>query len=153
MLAPTRSNLQLLRRRLGRVTRGAALLRHKREVLVVELFKVARPALAARERIGADAKLAWEALFVALAEHGEDGLRPLGGRRLPDALPAATTERAPEPLAVAPGRDEAREGPWRRPGCRTGRRSPTRPRRTATAWPRRACGASRRPAGWPAPPP
>lgn len=85
MLAPTRSNLQLLRRRLGRVTRGAALLRHKREVLVVELFKVARPALAARERIGADAKAAWEALYLALAELGEDGLRPLGlpERRVP----------------------------------------------------------------------
>lgn len=84
MLAPTRSNLQLLRRRLGRVTRGAALLRHKREVLVAELFKVARPALAAREQISADARTAWEALVVALAEYGEDGLRPLGlpGRRV-----------------------------------------------------------------------
>lgn len=84
MLAPTRSNLQLLRKRLGRVARGAALLRHKREVLVAELFKVARPALAARAQIGADAQVAWEALAVALGEHGEDGLRPLGqpGRRV-----------------------------------------------------------------------
>ena len=47
-LAPTRLNLIRAERRLERVRKGAALLRRKREALVSELFRLARPAADAR---------------------------------------------------------------------------------------------------------
>ena len=54
--SPTRMNLLRAARRLGQVTRGVGLLRRKREALVTELFKLARPAADARALI-ADAGL------------------------------------------------------------------------------------------------
>lgn len=74
----TRSKVLLLRRRLDRVTRGAELLRRKREALVAELFRVARPAIEARAAIATDAQQAYGDLLSALAVHGRDGLEPLG---------------------------------------------------------------------------
>jgi V/A-type H+/Na+-transporting ATPase subunit D len=76
--AATRSTLQLLGRRLARVRRGASLLRRKREVLVAELFRVAKPALEARERIAARAERAWDLLQVALATQDAASLEALG---------------------------------------------------------------------------
>jgi len=46
--APTRQNLLALERRLHHVAKGTALLRRKREALVAELFRLARPAVSAR---------------------------------------------------------------------------------------------------------
>lgn len=77
-IAPTRSNLHLLARRLDRVRRGASLLRRKREVLVSELFRIARPALDARTRIAEGAQRAWDLLHVALATRDAEDLAALG---------------------------------------------------------------------------
>lgn len=74
----TRLNLLRSRRRLERMTRGAELLRRKREALVAELFRLARPATDARTRIAASARHAWATLVPALAEHGIAGLRAIG---------------------------------------------------------------------------
>ena len=46
--APTRQNLLALERRLEHVGKGTGLLRRKREALVAELFRLARPAVSAR---------------------------------------------------------------------------------------------------------
>jgi H(+)-transporting ATP synthase subunit D len=70
-------NLLRTARRLERVTQGGALLRRKREALVVELFRLARPATDARERIAAAAARAYPALLAALGQHGRAGLRAL----------------------------------------------------------------------------
>jgi vacuolar-type H+-ATPase subunit D/Vma8 len=74
----TRSSLLRCARRLDQVRRGAALLTRKRQALVDELFSRARTAVASREAIDAQARLAWRALWLALAALGSDGLRPLG---------------------------------------------------------------------------
>jgi len=74
-VAPTRSDLQRARRQLDRIERGAALLRRKREALVVELFHLARPAADARQQIDAAAERAWPALLEAMAANGLAGLR------------------------------------------------------------------------------
>ena len=50
-LPPTRSALVLGQRRAARFVKGAQLLRRKREALVTELLRLARPASAARARI------------------------------------------------------------------------------------------------------
>lgn len=76
--APTRQNLLALQRRLDRVSRGAGLLRRKREALVVELFRLARPAASARVSIADRAAAAYATLLEALAREGYDGLRALG---------------------------------------------------------------------------
>jgi V/A-type H+-transporting ATPase subunit D len=76
--APTRQNLLSLQRRLERVGKGTALLRRKREALVAELFRLARPAASARLSIGERAGRAYPALLRALAYDGPDGLRALG---------------------------------------------------------------------------
>jgi len=83
-LAPTRLNLVRAVRRLERLSRGAAVLRRKREALVTELFRLARPAADAREQIAAAARLAYPRLAGALAEHGLAGVRAIGwpGREL-----------------------------------------------------------------------
>lgn len=77
-LAPTRMNLLRAARRLERVRRGVHLLRRKREALVTELFRVARPAVDARAHIAARARQAYAALLEALALEGQAGLRALG---------------------------------------------------------------------------
>ena len=86
--APTRQNLLALRRRLDRIARGTALLRRKREALVAELFRLARPAASARASIADRAATAYPALLEALAREGQPGLRALGwpGRDLRVAL-------------------------------------------------------------------
>jgi V/A-type H+-transporting ATPase subunit D len=77
-------NLLRAARRLVRVRKGVELLRRKREALVTELFKLARPAADARARIGNETQRAYPALLRALAIHGHAGLRALGwpGREL-----------------------------------------------------------------------
>ena len=84
-IAPTRSNLIRTTRRLTRVTKGVDLLRRKREALVSELFKVARPAADARARIDAAGRDAYTALWEALAQHGRTGLAALAWP-LPDRV-------------------------------------------------------------------
>jgi V/A-type H+-transporting ATPase subunit D len=59
------------------VDRGATLLRRKREALVAELFRVARPAIDARTAIAEEMARACPALLEALAVHGHAGLRAL----------------------------------------------------------------------------
>lgn len=73
-LAPTRMNLLRARRELARVTKGIALTRRKREALVAELFKLARPAVDVRTRIAEAVSRAVESLADALAEHGSADL-------------------------------------------------------------------------------
>ncbi len=75
---PTRSQLLAMRRRLDRVDRGVDLLHRKREALVAELFKAARPAMDARATVDASARAAWAALLEALAVRGSDELEALG---------------------------------------------------------------------------
>lgn len=76
-VAPTRMNLLRAGRRLARVTKGVELLRRKREALVSELFRLARPAADARARVEAEARRAYPALWRALAVHGGTGLAAL----------------------------------------------------------------------------
>lgn len=73
-LAPTRMNLLRARRDLARVSRGIALTRRKREALVAELFKLARPAVDVRARIADVVTRAAESLADALALHGASDL-------------------------------------------------------------------------------
>lgn len=73
-LPPTRANLLRARRELNRVRHGASLIRRKREALVAELFRAARPAMDLRERITRSATIATEGLLDALAVHGVQGL-------------------------------------------------------------------------------
>jgi V/A-type H+/Na+-transporting ATPase subunit D len=73
-LAPTRASLLAARRRLERVRKGASLTRRKREALVAELFKLARPAVDVRQRLAEHANEAAESLAEALALHGLSGL-------------------------------------------------------------------------------
>lgn len=73
-IAPTRVNLLRARQELARVQHGAALIRRKREALVSELFRAARPAIDMRESIAATATEASEALWQAFAVHGDAGL-------------------------------------------------------------------------------
>ena len=75
---PTRQNLLGLERRLARVAKGTALLRRKREALVAELFRLARPAASARASIADRARSAYPAVLDALTEEGYAGLRTLG---------------------------------------------------------------------------
>ena len=74
----TRQNLLGLQRRLERVGKGAALLRRKREALVSELFRIAKPAAVARVSIAESAARAYPALLDALADEGYTGLRAIG---------------------------------------------------------------------------
>jgi len=76
-LAPTRLNLIRAERRLERVRKGAALLRRKREALVTELFKLARPAADARRQIEDGSRRGYVRLLDALALHGRAGLRAI----------------------------------------------------------------------------
>ncbi len=77
-IAATRMNLLRATRRLELVAKGVGLLRRKREALVSELFRLARPAADARARVEAEARLAYPALWRALAAHGGAGLTALG---------------------------------------------------------------------------
>jgi len=75
--ASTRLNLLRATRRLDQVTRGVGLLRRKREALVGELFKLARPAADARTLIADAGTRAYPLLLTALAVNGHAGLRAL----------------------------------------------------------------------------
>ena len=77
-LPATRLNLLRSRRRLERLVKGAELLRRKREALVSELFRIARPAADARAQIADAVAVAYPALLQALAGAGISGLRPAG---------------------------------------------------------------------------
>lgn len=77
-LHATRLELLRARRRLDRSEKGSALLRRKRERLVTELFKLARPAEDARTLIAAAAREAYPALLEALASEGMSGVRVSG---------------------------------------------------------------------------
>jgi V/A-type H+/Na+-transporting ATPase subunit D len=77
-IAPTRMNLLRAKRRLGYVLRGTELLRRKREALVAEVFRLARPAADARKLIAERASAAYPPLLSALAVHGDLGVRSLG---------------------------------------------------------------------------
>lgn len=74
----TRSQVVRLARRLEQVERGAALLRRKRESLVAELLRRARPAVDERRAIQRQSMEAWHALLDALGGAGRDELRVLG---------------------------------------------------------------------------
>ncbi len=76
--AATRSELHRLRRRRSKVERGIDLLEHKREALIAELFREARPTIEHRERAEKKAAEAWESLLAALPLHGRAELRALG---------------------------------------------------------------------------
>jgi V/A-type H+-transporting ATPase subunit D len=76
-MAPTRMNLVRAARRLEQVGKGVSLLRRKREALVGELFKLARPAAGARAEIERATERAYPALLGALAAHGRAGLAAL----------------------------------------------------------------------------
>ena len=72
--AATRMNLLLTRRKLSRVAKGTELLRRKREALVAELFRLARPAADARIAIERRSRAAYQDLIQALADRGEADL-------------------------------------------------------------------------------
>jgi len=76
--AATRQNLLATSRRLERVTRGVGLLRRKREALVAELFRLARPAAELRRSIGERAATAWPALIGVFGAEGFLGARSIG---------------------------------------------------------------------------
>ena len=76
--APTRQNLLALRRRLERVAKGTGLLRRKREALVAELFRLARPAADSRISIAERAASAYGILLGALGESGYGDARAVG---------------------------------------------------------------------------
>lgn len=77
-ISPTRSNLLRTRRRLRQVQKSVDVLKRKREALVTELFRLARPAADTRARIDEEAQLAYPALLRVLASHGITGTRSLG---------------------------------------------------------------------------
>ena len=76
-IAPTRVNLLRARKQLTQVEKGAELVRRKREALVGELFRLARPAMGARTEIARQAVKAYAPLLAALATHGRRGTRAL----------------------------------------------------------------------------
>ena len=71
---PTRSGLVRANAQLGRVQKGRELLNRKREALITELFKSARPALNARQEVEERASEAYRALLRALAARGQASL-------------------------------------------------------------------------------
>lgn len=108
-IAATRINLLASRRRLALVQRGATLVRRKRDALVRELFRLARPAADVRTEIEAQFTEAYESLLAAFAVHGRTGLRSL-------ALPARSVEVEISAAQVwgVPVSDLVRHGPIRR---------------------------------------
>ena len=80
----TRFALVKTRRRRERVSRAQDLLSRKRRALVTELFRLAAPALDAREEVGREAVAAYAALLEALAVRDGDELRAVSwpGREL-----------------------------------------------------------------------
>lgn len=89
----TRMALVRARRRQVRVATGAAVLRRKREALITELFKLARPAADTRARIAETADLAYRDYRAALALHGAAALGAL-------AWPSRDVEVEIAPISV-----------------------------------------------------
>lgn len=77
----TRHVLLRAKHRLERVHKGTDLLTRKRKALVGELFRLAGPAVDAREALAERAETAYPVLLRALAAHGEAGLSALGWPR------------------------------------------------------------------------
>ncbi len=73
----TRISLLRAVRRLERVRKAAELLRRKREALVTEFFRHARPVAEARAVIAGQSHAAYDALVPAFSVHGEAGLRAM----------------------------------------------------------------------------
>lgn len=73
-IPPTRSGLVKANAQLGRVRKGRELLNRKREALISELFKSARPALNAREEVAERAQEAYRTLLSALSVQGRAAL-------------------------------------------------------------------------------
>ncbi len=105
-LPPTRMSLIRARRRLERLGRSVTLLRRKREALVTELFRLARPAVEARVAIEDQAARAYAALWPALGLHGRTGLAAFG-RPLREVAIALE----PRPVWGVPAADLVRLGP------------------------------------------
>jgi H(+)-transporting ATP synthase subunit D len=72
---PTRSGLVRASAQLNRVRKGRELLNRKREALITELFRSARPALDARQQVETRASQAYRALLESLAARGEPALQ------------------------------------------------------------------------------
>jgi V/A-type H+-transporting ATPase subunit D len=70
----TRSNQLRLQRRLTYVRKGVDLLTRKREALVAELMRRARPVVDMREAVDGEAAAAYPAMLEALAMHGGEEL-------------------------------------------------------------------------------
>jgi H(+)-transporting ATP synthase subunit D len=77
-VAATRLELLRAKRRLERVSRGASLLRRRREALAHELLKLAKPAIDARAAVSRECGDAYRALLYALADGADTGVRALG---------------------------------------------------------------------------
>jgi V/A-type H+-transporting ATPase subunit D len=101
-LSSTRMNLMRAARRLERVQKGIALLRRKREALVLEFFRRARQAAEARTRIASRSRRAYASLARVLALHGEAGTRALGwpSREIPIELRPSQVWGIPVPDIV-----------------------------------------------------
>lgn len=108
-IPPTRIELIRARRELARVLKGTDLLRRKREALVGELFRLARPAVDARTAIAAHVDEAGPPLLLALAVHGAPTLRAM-------SWPARdlTVELAPGQVWGIPVSDIVEKPPVRR---------------------------------------
>ena len=78
LLVATRSTLLRARAQLERVRRGADAVSRKRQALVAQLFRIARPAIDARTEIAERLNDAAGALFDALAVNGIDAVRAVG---------------------------------------------------------------------------
>ena len=117
---PTRLNLLRSRRRLERVREGADLLRRKREALVRELLRHARPAVDERERIGRAARVAYPALVDALAAEGADGVM-VGAEPLPEVRLEMRSDRvwglSVASVAAPPRLERTMEGRGTAPGA------------------------------------
>jgi V/A-type H+-transporting ATPase subunit D len=92
-LVPTRSNLLRGRAQLDRVRKGADAVGRKRQALVAQLFRIARPAIDARTEIGKRMTEAAAALYDAVSATGIDALRTV-------AMPAANVTVDVEPSQI-----------------------------------------------------
>ena len=77
-LVATRSTLLRARAQLDRVRRGADAVSRKRQALVGQLFRIARPAIDARAEIAVRVNEAAAVLVDALAANGMDAVRTVG---------------------------------------------------------------------------
>lgn len=116
---PTRHELLRGRRRLERVRRGEDILRRRRQALVAELFRLARPAADTRALVEVRADEAYELLLEGLAAAGGGGATTLGSPMRPltvvlepveqwgvSAVQVEATQpvrRAPSTRGLAPG--------------------------------------------------